>query len=571
MKRDFNILRKNLKLDRSGMIPVRVAVLGDSATQLFVQALVATGVEQRISYDVFEADIGQMDLQVRDPESEFYAHQPEFVVLLPSAFHEHLRFCRMPPAERIHFAEQLTGRLEDLAAIITQNTSAKVIIANLPLLNDSVFGNYANKTEQSWIFQWRLINTGLMRLAAKQENILIADFDILRTQTGDAAFDSRLRISASMDFAVDFLPEAAGAVHGIIYAVRGAIKKCVVLDLDNTLWGGVIGDDGMEQIQIGDLGIGKAFSDLQRWMKQLKERGIILAVCSKNTERIALEPFDKHPEMILRREDIAVFIANWESKVDNIRHIQKVLNIGFDAMVFIDDNPAEREVVRQNIPGISVPELPDDPADYLTYLASLNLFETASFSEEDAVRTKHYQEEAGRVGFQKSFENEAEFLASLSMKCTAKPFDAFSVPRLAQLSQRSNQFNLRTVRYTETDLQRIMNSDNYVTCSFSLSDKFGSYGLIGAVILEKKGDALFIDTWIMSCRVLKRGMENFTMNKLVELARAKGFPAITGEYLPTPKNGIVAELLNEMGFAGQQLLSLSVNDYVPRPTMIAEG
>ena len=237
--------------------------------------------------------------------------------------------------------------------------------------------------------------------------------------------------------------------------------------MDNTTWGGIIGDDGIEKIQIGTLGLGKAFTELQLWAKNLKERGIILAVCSKNTDHIAKEPFEKHPDMILRLEDIAVFVANWENKADNIRYIQSVLNIGFDSMVFLDDNPFERNLVRQELPEVTVPELPKDPAEYITYLQQFNLFETVSYSKLDSDRTSKYQEEAKRVGMKKSFASVDDYLGNLNMLAIAASFDDFNVPRIAQLTQRSNQFNLRTIRYTEKDVRDIMASDKHYSMSVS--------------------------------------------------------------------------------------------------------
>lgn len=240
--------------------------------------------------------------------------------------------------------------------------------------------------------------------------------------------------------------------------------------------------------------------------------------------------------MILKLDDIAVFMANWENKADNIRSIQRILNIGFDSMVFLDDNPFERNMVKENVPGVTVPELPEDPGEYLEYLYSLNLFETVSYSNADADRTKQYQVEAQRVSLQQSFTNEADFLKSLGMVSEVKGFDAFNIPRVAQLSQRSNQFNLRTVRYTEAEILSIENDESYKTFSFTLVDKFGDNGLICVIIMKKKNaKTLFIDTWFMSCRVLKRGMENFTLNTIVRYAKEYGFKYIIGEYLPTAK------------------------------------
>jgi FkbH-like protein len=340
--------------------------------------------------------------------------------------------------------------------------------------------------------------------------------------------------------------------------------------LDNTTWGGIIGDDGLENIQIGSLGIGKAFSEFQYWIKKLKNRGIIVAVCSKNTESIAKEPFEKHPDMVLHLEDISVFIANWENKADNIRQIQSILNIGFDSMVFLDDNPFERNMVRENIPEICVPELPEDPADYLEYLYTLNLFETVSFSNEDTERTKLYQVEAQRVIVRQKFTNEDDFLKSLNMSSLVEPFNKFNTPRVAQLSQRSNQFNLRTVRYAEADIERLAISKGYFTFAFTLEDKFGDNGLICVIILQEENkQTLFIDTWFMSCRVLKRTMENFVLNTIAGFAKEKGYTSLKGEYIPTAKNEMVKDHYLNLGFIEEDnYWILSLNNYLEKKNFI---
>jgi len=241
-------------------------------------------------------------------------------------------------------------------------------------------------------------------------------------------------------------------------------------------------------------------------------------------------------------------------------------------MVFLDDNPFERNIVRENIPEITVPELPADPALYLDYLYSLNLFETASYSVEDSKRTEQYQKEAERLVFQELFTNEADFLKTLDMISDTKPFDDFSIPRIAQLSQRSNQFNLRTIRYTEDDIKRISQSDRYLTVSFTLEDKFGANGLICAIILEKTDNkSLFIDTWLMSCRVLKAGMEDYCLNTVVDLARENGFEKIIGEYIPTAKNGMVKDHYKNLGFhASDDLWILDVNTYKSKDNHIKQ-
>ena len=413
-----------------------------------------------------------------------------------------------------------------------------------------------------------------MNLSQKHKNLFINDVASLHNTLG-AAFctDPKIYVTTDLIFSLDFLPVVAKNITDIILSIAGAMKKCVILDLDNTLWGGIIGDDGMENIQIGELGIGKAFTDLQLWLKQLQQRGIILAVCSKNYENIAKEPFEKHPDMILKLSDIAVFVANWDNKVQNINYIQNILNIGFDSMVFLDDNPFERNMVKTHIPDISVPDLPDDPAEYLTYLRSCNLFETASFTPEDEQRTRQYQEEAQRAIVQQQYINEDEFLSSLNMQSIVKPFDKFSIPRVSQLTQRSNQFNLRTVRYTEEEISAIAGSGDYITFDFTLEDKYGDYGLISVIILKKQSDSLFIDTWIMSCRILKRGMEKFVLNQVVKQAHKIGVKQLIGEYLPTAKNGMVKEHYRELGFTKcegeNNLWLLNVESYSDYPIFIA--
>lgn len=498
---------------------------------------------------IYEADYDQIEAQVFNSASELYQFKPEFVIIFQSSQKLLKRFYKLNNREKKEFANTQIEKITDIYNNIISNHQCKLIYSNFMEINDSVFGNFSNKTEMSFIYQLRKLNYELMNISSKNTDLFINDLSILQNQYGNRKiFDSRLYINADMVCSHDFLPIIAKNIVDVIQSVKGTIKKCLILDLDNTLWGGIVGDDGMERIQIGDLGIGKAFTELQMWVKQLKERGIILAVCSKNNEIIAREPFEKHPDMVVRLVDISIFVANWDNKVDNIRYIQSVLNIGYDSMVFLDDNPFERSMVREYIKEITVPELPEDPAEYVNYLRTLNLFETASYTDDDVKRTSQYHSEAKRRIAQKTFACEDDFLASLEMISVVKAFDKFDIPRIAQLTQRSNQFNLRTIRYTEEEIKTITLSDDYISLSFTLQDKLGDSGLISIVILNKQGESLFIDTWIMSCRVLKRGMEAFVLNSIVKAGRKKGFKKLTGEYIITAKNELVKDHYKDLGF-----------------------
>ena len=573
----FQELKKSVKHMPAGLPQIKVALVGDTATQFLGTAIRGVGIERGYQVELFEAEYNQVERQFLDPTSELYEFDADFIVVFQSTHKLGEKHSALNPEQQSTMADD---RLAFVSSLCENPALAnkKIIYFDYPEIEDTVFGSYATKVTSSLTYQVRKLNMGLMDLSQQYANLFICDIAGLQNKLGrDFMFAPNVYVSTEMVLSIDALPYVASRVMDIICAVKGQFKKCLILDLDNTVWGGVIGDDGLEGIQLGHgLGIGKAFTEFQMWVKKLKQRGIIICVASKNNEETAKEPFEKHPDMVLKLEDIAVFQANWETKVDNIRTIQSILNIGFDSMVFLDDNPFERNMVRENIPGITVPELPIDPGDYLEYLYSLNLFETASYSNADKDRTKQYQVEAKRVSLQKTFSNEADFLKSLDMVSVVSGFTKFNTPRVAQLSQRSNQFNLRTIRYTEADIEALAQDPKVIDLSFTLEDKFGDNGLIAVIIMKPQDvETLFVDTWFMSCRVLKRGMENFTLNTMVERAKAAGYKRIVGEYLPTPKNKMVEQHYPYLGFtriedAATAQYELDVVAYQPRECYITK-
>src|SRR4051812_46665405 len=355
----FNILKKNLKKDMTNLKQVRLALLSDTASQLTAQAIRGYGYEAGIGFDVYEADYDQVDQEIFNPSSQLYAFSAEFIFVNLSTEHLLKKFYSAAKEIRSQFADQQLQYLQDLIKNVTSHSKGKILLNNYIEINDGVFGQFAAKEKTSFLFQLRKLNLRLMEWAQAEPAIHICDFLALQSVYGrNIIFDPKLYVNADMVYSLEFLPHLAKSVTDIISSALGLGKKCIILDLDNTLWGGIIGDDGMEGIQVGSLGLGKAYTNLQLWLKELKNRGILLAVCSKNTREIAEEPFHQHPDMVLRMEDIAIFVANWENKVDNIRHIQSVLNIGMDAMVFLDDNKFEREMVKSAIPELTIPDLP---------------------------------------------------------------------------------------------------------------------------------------------------------------------------------------------------------------------
>lgn len=548
---------------------VKIAVYGNYAIQFLAKALKQAFKETAIEAEIYEAEYDQTELDFFDAGSELYRFSPDYILIHESVENIKDRFYGLDNGQKKVFAKNAIERLEQMGTLIQERLpKTKIIYPTWEPEDDMVYGTLSYKVELAFGYQLRAFNNGLSELLQKAGSFMLIDSTRILLQT-QAKRNYALAISADLQFSLAFLKQLSNEVFQLIKVFQLGAVKCVILDLDNTLWGGIIGDDGIENIQIGNLGTGKAYSKFQKWLKQLKERGIILAVCSKNSEDVAKEPFLRHADMALRLEDIAVFVANWENKADNIRYIQSVLNIGFDSMVFLDDNPAERKIVKDNLPDVIVPDLPEDPAYYLPYLKDLNLFETTSVSENDKDRTKQYQEEAKRVELSSKVTNINEYLQSLEMEADITAFKKEDYSRIAQLTQRSNQFNLRTIRYSDADIERIANEPSYLTYSVKLKDKFGDYGLISVLIIQLRDNIAFIDTWLMSCRVLKRGVENLVMNKLITIANDKNCDNLVGEYIPTLKNKLVADHYEQLGFTKNgDLWLMNVASYEPKTHFI---
>ena len=553
---------------------IKLAVLGNCATQFLATSIEGYAKLEGLNLNVFDADYNQIDAQLLDVASEVYSFNPDEIFLFLATDKLYEEFLDEPLADRKSFAEETIKKLTSYWDLISANSKARIIQPNFTEIDDKALGNYSAKIEYTFIYQIRKLNYLLEEEAKNRNNIYPLDLLSVQIGLGQKVFyDPSLYYNAKMTISMDALPYVAKSVTDVLKAMEGKIKKCVILDLDNTLWGGVIGDDGLGGIQIGELKAGHVYSDFQRWLKQLKEFGTILAVCSKNNEDTAKEPFEKHDEMILRLSDISVFVANWDDKASNIKLIQESLNIGMDSIVFIDDNPFERNLVKSMIPEIEVPDLPENPAEYLSFLQSLNLFDTASFAGTNADRTSQYQAEFERKKSQMTYASIDDYLKSLEMKGRAKAFESVRYARIAQLTQRSNQFNLRTIRYTEDEIEKIANDENYITLYYTLEDKFGDHGLIAVVIMKKASDEeVFVDTWLMSCRVLKRGMEEFIVNKMVQSAKEHGFKKVLAEYIPTAKNSMVKDIYKTMGFDEyeENKYSLNIDEYIAKENFISE-
>lgn len=488
--------------------------------------------------------------EIINPESALYAFAPEVALLLPAesrcVYTGNIADSR--PLQQAAARQVVDGLLE-LIGELHKKSRAEVIFTNFMLPGRHDPGPYRSRTFGSdWTFRkWVNLELGLNALPYMH----VCDLEFISNRNGAIhSRDDRAWFESKQPCSSGLLVELAREVVQIIASLRRPPRKILALDLDNTLWGGVVADDGPEGIELGDTSPrGEAFKAFQKYLKSLKQRGVLLAVCSKNDHAKAEEVFRKHPEMVLRVEDIVSFKANWEPKSDNLRSIASQLNLGLDSFVFVDDNPAEIEIVRQFTPEVATILLGPDPSTYVAQLQDCRHFEPRSITAEDAARTGQYRSEVQRKELEGKAADMDSYLESLEMEASINEFANGDVPRLAQLINKSNQFNLTTRRRTEADVLAVMNDPNCIGFSVRLKDRFGDHGLISVVIGQKADQTMKIDTWLMSCRVLKRQVEELVLNELAHISGLRGCNRLEGLYLPTIKNDMVRDFYPRMGFS----------------------
>ncbi len=565
-----------------GFSSVRLAILASATVDHLVPAIRVSGLRRRLLIDVHVGAYGQYRQLLLDAESPLHRLRPQIVLLSLAAREATLAVPLTATAAEADAAiDRLIGELRMLWRKARETFHATVIQQTFLNIAGPLFGSYDRLVAGAPAQLITRLNDRLSQAAA-EEGVLLLDIARASERDGlDAWFDVTRWLQAKMEIAPQAAPVYGDLLVRVIAAQRGLSKKCLVLDLDNTLWSGVIGDDGPEGIILGEgSGIGEAHLALQRYAKQLSERGVILAVCSKNDSALAEAVFRDHPEMLLRPTDIAAFVANWEDKAVNLRRIAEKLNIGIESLVFVDDNPAERARIRQCLPMVAVPELPADAAQYVRCLADAGYFESVAFTADDSQRAMQYAASISRQAFFESLQSMDDFLSGLEMSATFGPFQTLDLARIAQLIGKTSQFNPTTRRHSLEDVARFAATDRCLTLQFRLVDRFGDNGLVSAMILlpdPQAPDLLEIDTWVMSCRVFGRQLERAAMNIAVETARRRGVRAFRADYIPTSRNGVVRDLYRDLGFTlaqeaapqeGAARWFLQLSGYVPHATHI---
>jgi FkbH-like protein len=553
----------------------KLGIAASHTVDFIVDALPAAALRRSVLLTCEAAPYGQVAQSVLAANSAFQCCDAVLIALDARALG--LDVARLEEKAAREAVDQAIAMTRGLGDAVHANFGARCILATLAASANALFGERDATMVGTPLWMLNEYNRRLFGEGMNGDDLLV---DVARMSAAvglNSWCDARAWHASKLPFALQATPIYCDRVARVIAATVGKNRKCLVLDLDNTLWGGVIGDDGLNGIVLGHGNpVGEAHLALQSYALELHGRGVILAVCSKNNEALARSVFQEHPEMLLKVDHIAAFTANWTDKASNLRAIAAALNIGTDALVFLDDNPAEREQVRGELPEVAVLEVGPEASEYPGAVAQSGWFESFSLSEEDRRRGDYYRMNAARVAAQGEMGNLENYLQSLSMIATIGPFDAANRSRVSQLVNKSNQFNLTTRRYSEADILNFEHSPSHFTLQVRLQDKFGDNGLISIVIFEKKGETWECDTWLMSCRVLGRRVEEAVLDHVADAARKADARKLTGHYRPTKKNALVEKHFEKLGFSevggepdGSTRWELGLDRYIPREAPIA--
>lgn len=544
-----NKLLRTLRENSANAVPLRIAVLGGSTTSDIIKVLEIFLRERGIAPTFYESEYAQYWNDAVFGNAELDEFKPELVFI-----HTTFRNITALPdvLESADSVEQKLeseySRFEQMWTSISEKFSCPIIQNNFELPPTRLMGNREVGCTYGTIDFVTRLNVKFYDYARSHKNFYINDINYISAAFGlDRWCDSRCWHLYKYALSLDAIPDFSYNLARIICSLMGKNKKVIALDLDNTLWGGVVGDDGQAGLEIGsETAEGQTFTSVQKYFKEHKKLGVLLTVCSKNDHENAISGLE-HPSGILKPEDFAMIKANWEPKPRNLSETAEELNLLPESFVFVDDNPAEREIVRYMLPEVYAAEF-DTPEDSIRAMDKLGFFEVTTLSEDDAARGEMYRANAQRASLEKSFTSYEDFLKSLEMTARIGDFSEVNIPRITQLTNKSNQFNLTTKRYTQSEMEQCAKSPDYIRLSGQLSDKFGDNGIVSVVIGKKEQAALHIELWLMSCRVLKRDMEFAMLDTLVEQCKAAGITEIFGYYYPTKKNAMVATLYETFGF-----------------------
>tara|TARA_Y100000590_G_scaffold43848_1_gene46691 strand:+ start:14973 stop:16688 length:1716 start_codon:yes stop_codon:yes gene_type:complete len=548
-------MSKNIKISSSDK-NAKIAILASFTLTGLDECLKVKCAESSINYKSYVGSYNQYNQELLDKSSNFYKSDPDLTFLfidIRSFFGKNFYFpYNISIDERKSFVRNKITELENLIQQFNENSNSKLIIANFNIPSYSPNGIIETKTDFSFHEMIEEINKSLRNMSKKYSSLFVYDFNNFISKFGEQnVFDYRQFHLGDIQIALNFIPHLANELMGYVKPFCSKNKKCIVLDLDNTLWGGIIGEDGFDGIELGHTSNGKAFVEFQKQLLSLWHQGIILSINSKNNFDDAIKVIKEHPDMILREKNFASIQINWNDKAENIKQIANEINIGLNSIVFFDDDKINQERIRQEFPEILTIDLPKDPSQYSLILKDLNDFNVLQNTEEDRKRGEMYAQQRERHELKQSISNLDEFLKQLNIEVKIKKSNEFLIPRISQLTLKTNQFNLTTRRYQEEEIRNLSTNENFEVACAQVIDKFGDNGVTGVYIVKKNEKSWIIDTFLLSCRIMGRGIEDAILSQILKDAKENNVEEIKAEFIPTEKNKPSENFLSDYGFKKQ--------------------
>jgi FkbH-like protein len=568
---------------------LRIAFLASSTINGFEETMRVKCFQKGIDCITYVADYNQYNQEILNQDSKLYKFKPDITFLILDTRHilgeYFFSWYSVPSKDREKIFQTKIKEIHNICRTFEKNFDSKLILTSLQIPNYSPYGINEAKISNTFSLKGVInkindilfsefggdIKIGESHTDSKSPKIFIYDFnEFIRKFGENNIFNYKQFFSGDIKISIEYIPKFINELMGYVYAFTGITKKCIVLDLDNTLWGGIIGEDGFDNIKLGDGPIGRSFVEFQKRLLALNQRGIILAINSKNNFGDAIDVIKKHPNMILRGDNFACVKINWDDKVSNLQKIAEELNIGLDSMVFFDDDPINQEYVRESLPEVLVVNLPKDSSQYAQIITEMKEFDVLKITEEDTKRSDMYLGQKKRKELENKVGDFNEFLKQMNIEVNLQKANSFSIPRISQLTLKTNQFNLTTKRYQEEEISKFSSSEDKIVECVQVSDKFGDNGITGTYIIEKKNnEEWIIDTFLLSCRIMGRGIEEMMMNQIIEKGKLSGIKRIKGKFIPTAKNKPAENFYEELGFKKEnEFWVFNTNNIMKKPKHI---
>jgi len=533
---------------------IRIALLGSFTINGVAETLSVMCAEKKIQCTTYVADYNQYNQEILNTESDLYKFSPDISFLLIDSrtilgdlFYYPYSISKN---ERKKFVDKKIDEIQKLNQAFNKKTNSKLVIANFSIPTFSPYGIFETRMDYGQRQMITDLNNRLADLYSNSNSIFIYDFNNFVSKYGEKnVLDDKQFLFGDMKISLNYIPYLANDLLSYIIGYLGMSKKCIVLDLDNTLWGGIVGEDGFNGIKLGPEPPSNAYMEFQKFLLALYQRGIILAINSKNNYEDAIRVIKDHPYMILREDHFASFRINWDDKISNMKEIANELNIGLDSIVFLDDDPVNREFMKINLPQVLTVDLPQDSSQYAETIKNMNDFSVLNITQEDKQRGKMYTDQRKRSDLEKSVPDLESFLKQLDLKISIKSANEFTIPRISQLTLKTNQFNLTTKRYQEADIKKFSEDQNYMVGCAQVEDKFGDNGITGIFIVRKENPKeWFIDTFLLSCRIMGREVEKGILGYILNKAKKSGVERIKAQFIPSTKNKPIENFLPSCGF-----------------------